>query len=101
MKPIEPGCTAIIIGKVRKNLGKVVKVHEFVGKLPEGVIPGIRVMAHDWWKVDRPLLIAGGNSENIMAKIPYAREKYMQRLDDEEDTFEAEKRSKKEVPEVV
>jgi len=73
MSKITEGCLAIIVkGKqlphIESNVGKVVLVGKFIGKIPN--FPG------DHWEVDRPLTYVSGKThmhapEQIMERIDY------------------------------
>lgn len=70
MKPIEEGCTAIIVdGRVESNIGKIVTVGRFIGRKN-----GFE--AHDLWKINKSLLHIFGDRHFMCS------EKLMERIDD-------------------
>ena len=51
---IEKGCLAIVIaGRCSENIGKVVRVGDFVGQLPDSRLK-------DYWQVDKSMKFANG-----------------------------------------
>jgi hypothetical protein len=49
---IEKGCLAIVVaGRCSENIGKVVRVGDFVGQLPDSRLK-------DYWQVDKPMKFA-------------------------------------------
>ncbi len=75
---LEPGCMAIIVGGVvRSNIGMIVKVGNFIGKIPRR--NRINFVDPDMWEVDKPILFNCGRNFNLCSG------KTMQRLNDEDE----------------
>jgi len=69
---LEPGCKAIVVGSsVKCNIGKLVKVCEFIGEVKDFV-------GDDRWVVDMQIVSKFGEIVN------HTRARYLQRIDDPE-----------------
>ena len=75
MKPIEKGCTAMVIGSVPENIGIVVTVGNFIGEKP-------MTDPTDLWEVDKPLLWVNEIGRPINTFYE-ASEKTLFRIDDD------------------
>ncbi len=83
MKPIEEGCTAIVVGPPESpNTGKIVKVLRFIGKEPNSTNShGIVVCGYDdVWEVDQEM--AWQTTSGVLSLKNRMTEKRLQRLDD-------------------
>lgn len=90
MKKIEKGCTAIICnGLIEENIGKIVTVGNFIGKIPLiEYKKGYAILeGDDWWEVNKPMGMCDihDNKKEIKTYIYFQQECNLQRLDDEED----------------
>lgn len=91
MKPIENGCTAIVIGAVPENMGLVVTVGDFIGEKTTAT-------PTDIWEVDKPLLWTNTNGDPCGTYYE-ASEKTLFRIDD--DPEESDIETKEELREEV
>ena len=71
-KPIIAGCRAVVVNCFEPNLGKIVRVGEFIGK-----IDGFDL--DNWWAVDKPMFVNNGETKDLMA----ASESTLRRIDDD------------------
>jgi hypothetical protein len=88
MKPIEPGCLAVIIRSRAGNEGKVVRCLEYLGDIPAPNPYGcMDSKNHDHWLVDKMLNRVSYNTGKIHTRAPYASEHNLMRIDgyDEEE----------------
>lgn len=75
LKPIEPGCLAVIIRSDAGNEGKVVRVLKYIGK-----IKGFA--GADYWETDTPI------NSTIGEMFRLSRESCMMRIDGEDFSHE-------------
>lgn len=75
MKPIEKGCTAIIVGgRFAENIGLVVEVGDFVGR--PSPVDGMEFAKDDIWEINKPIRF------NFDHTFCLCSESTMQRIDD-------------------
>ena len=82
MKKIEEGCLALVVGgRVKENLGKIVRVGKFIGKYNN---PDHIFMGDDWWEVDKLMIMRYENSLflNDTYKFALQRESNLMRIDE-------------------
>jgi hypothetical protein len=81
-RKIEKGCLALVVGgelaNPKPNTGKIVRVGNFLGKLPSQVC---KSADNDIWEVDKPIVWGNKQGHRIIFKC--ASEKYLQRIDDD------------------
>lgn len=73
MKPLEPGCKAMIIGgRCKENIGKVVTVGQYLGDFFQEIA---LLRDRDIWEVDKNILFTNGDYQKMCSG------KTMQRID--------------------
>lgn len=91
LKPIEPGCLAVIVKAgdymVRSEVGKFVKVVELVSRMPNAP----KLDANDWWLVEEDINYADSQGH---ARVPAVREIYLMRIDPDQGQFDEEENEK-------
>lgn len=80
MKPIEPGCLALVVKSSAGNTGKTVRVSHFLGTVPELPTPKYSNV----WYVSPKLRSSRGEW------LPYANESQLMRIDDMDFSDEVE-----------
>jgi hypothetical protein len=73
---IEKGCLAIVVaGRCSENIGKVVRVGDFVGQLPDSRL------LKDYWQVDKPMKFANAFGVLLDGERYFNRECNLMRID--------------------
>ena len=87
MKPIEEGCIAVVFQSYHKeNIGKVVQVGEYVGKVFVKLDAKTFGTMQNQWKVSQDMA-CGPNKDRPEVYAPYQPAKNLRRIDDG-DSFE-------------